>query len=165
MEMRNLIQRLKSLCAGLAVALYASMLTRAVTWAGPFNFIITAIVVGTATWLLIVGIVLFEVLVYREKVSDYVTTSFGSPSDGVLLLGAVLLIVLAFPAFVVVWQSDVGRWKYGIQVAVFFLSLGTGFLVHRKFPDMLPSVADKVTYFTGVGLGPAGVFQILIPPD
>ena len=78
-----------------------------------------------------------------------------------ILLVGVLCIVWTFPSLVIYWIIAPHNYKRAIEIAVFFSSTGSAFLYYYKNSVKFPSVADKVTFFSGVCLGPVAAVQIL----
>lgn len=77
-------------------------------------------------------------------------------------LASALLIVWAIPAFVLYITLNAGMYKKGIQVSVFILSTGIGIGYYIANRQLFPTATDKVTYFTGVCLGPATAVSLIL---
>lgn len=81
--------------------------------------------------------------------------------DALLLLIASFLIVWALPALLIYWSLDPRQYRHAIKIGTFLLSCGIGIAYYRSHRQAFHSTADRVTYFTGVCLGPAAAVEIL----
>ena len=79
-----------------------------------------------------------------------------------LLLFAVLCISFSGPTLLLYWLLRPEYHKKAIQTSTFLLSLGAALLYLRARPEKLPTVADKVTFLTGVCLGPPTALEFMI---
>ena len=82
--------------------------------------------------------------------------------DTLKLLLGYFLIVWAIPTSLVYWIVSPQYPKKAVQLGVFFMSSGIAILYYLKNPKKFPSVADKVTFFSGVCIGPISVIEILM---
>jgi hypothetical protein len=81
--------------------------------------------------------------------------------DDLLLLGGILLIIWTFPALILFWIIKPTGLRSSIKISIFFISAFIGTIYYFRNQRKFPTVADKVTYFSGVLLGPVGVYEIL----
>lgn len=79
----------------------------------------------------------------------------------VVLLG-VMATVWSVPALVLFSLFWPGDFRRPVSLAVFLISIGLGIFLYRRWRDQLVTPADKITFFTGVLLGPVGVVRILL---
>lgn len=76
-------------------------------------------------------------------------------------ISGLLSLFCAVPALIIylaVQPDHSGIW---IGSAVYLMSAGAGLLFYLGNTDMLPSAADKILFFSGVLLAPAGVIKIV----
>ena len=78
-----------------------------------------------------------------------------------VLIG-ILCALWALPAFIIYWMVAPGNFKKAIQIFVFLASASVGLLYYLTNRDKLPTLADKVTFFSGVCLGPITVVEIFM---
>jgi hypothetical protein len=50
-------------------------------------------------------------------------------------------------------------YKRAIQVFAFLVCLGGAIIFYLRYPNRLPSIADKVGFFTGVAIAPPTVLE------
>jgi membrane protein DedA with SNARE-associated domain len=81
--------------------------------------------------------------------------------DVVLLCLSVLLLSLAIPTLFILWFTGVQSHNNTMAIFVFFVSSGIGILYYANNEDKFRTVADRVSYFVGVCLGPATAIKIL----
>jgi energy-coupling factor transporter transmembrane protein EcfT len=79
-----------------------------------------------------------------------------------LLLLGILCISFSGPALLLYWVLRPEYHKKAIQTSVFLLGLGAALLYLRARPEKLPTMADKVTFLTGVCLGPPTALEFMI---
>jgi hypothetical protein len=77
-------------------------------------------------------------------------------------LVAVLALVLAPALLIIYLKIGPPGYKRAIQVFALFACLGGAIIFYLRYPDRLPSVADKVGFFTGVTLAPPTVLEWLL---
>lgn len=119
-------------------------------------------------FLILVSLVLTILLVLFHRFSDRnVFYSYEPPFSRFLrhplfLLFFLLLAVWTFPAIFLYWFFEPENLKKGIQVTS--LLLGILFSVSYYFfnSDDFKSTADKVSFFSGVILGPPTAFEFLL---
>ncbi|GBD97179.1 MAG TPA: hypothetical protein ENG83_02235 [Nitrospirae bacterium] len=74
---------------------------------------------------------------------------------------ALLFVFLAVPALIIYLAIHPNPPGTSLKIGAFFLSTGIGILYYFFNKDKFPSLADKVMFFTGILLGPVGVFEII----
>lgn len=101
---------------------------------------------------------------YCEKRISYNGVPYGDNIDLrlVLLFSGILCVVWAIPALIIFWLITPENHKKATQVGIFFICIGFSILYYWRHPEKFPTIADKVSFFTGVGLGPVTVIQIFI---
>lgn len=78
-----------------------------------------------------------------------------------LILGY-FLVVCAIPSCVIYLATNPQHPKKALQTAIFFVSMGIALIYFLKNKETFPSVADKVTYFTGAAIVPITVIEFLL---
>ena len=78
------------------------------------------------------------------------------------ILSSTLLMVWALPACFILYALDPASYPRAIRISVFLMSIGSAIAFYIAHPSQFPTMADKVTFFTGVGLGPATVVSFFI---
>ena len=85
-----------------------------------------------------------------------------NPFLQLVLVFGVLMIVWAIPAWIIYSVLQPEYPKRALKISVFLLTTGSGILYYIHNKEKLPSIADKITYFSGVTLGPVGVIEIIL---
>ena len=78
------------------------------------------------------------------------------------LLVGVLALVLATPVLIIYLQLGPRGYKRATQVFALLVCLGIAILYYLRYPHTLPSMADKVTFFSGVTLSPPTVLEFVL---
>ena len=71
-----------------------------------------------------------------------------------------LLVVWAFPALILFLILTPQSYQRGIQVCVLFLSVVLSIAYYVRNGDRFRSIADKLRYFSAVGLGPVTAVSV-----
>lgn len=79
-----------------------------------------------------------------------------------LLAFAVISILFAFPAMMLYWMFNPDVPKRAIEIAVIFLSIGISIVFYFRNKHKLLSPADKITFFSGVLIGPITLIHFLL---
>ena len=93
--------------------------------------------------------------------------SYPSPppwhSHPLLLTFSVLSILCSIPAFLIL-LTNVGplSQKKFLRVFIFLASVISSLVYYQQNTHRFSSLADKITFFLGIGLGPVGVVEIFI---
>ncbi|MBZ5498376.1 MAG: hypothetical protein LAP85_18405 [Acidobacteriia bacterium] len=75
---------------------------------------------------------------------------------------AALMCLCSIPAFFIYLALSPEHYAKAIRISVLLVSTGIGTFYYLTRRERFPTVADKVTFFTGVVLGPVGVTEILL---
>ncbi len=79
----------------------------------------------------------------------------------IFLLLYVMVIVFTFPAIIIYWVLKPEDIKKAIEITVLLISISAGLIYYFKNKEKFPKPSDKITFFTGVFLGPVGIVKIL----
>lgn len=96
---------------------------------------------------------LFNLLRFIRPINPYIGAL------GTIL--ALLLVFLAVPALIIYLASHPDPPAKSLKIGAFLISTGIGISYYFFNKDKFPSFADKVMFFTGILLGPMGVFEII----
>ena len=70
------------------------------------------------------------------------------------------MIVWAVPSALLFWSLNPESLPIGLKLACFLLSIGVAIVYYHVNPGAITSVADKVSFFSGVSLGPVTVLSV-----
>ena len=73
-----------------------------------------------------------------------------------------MALILSIPILILYLQIGPRGYKRAIQFFAFLISLGGAILFYVRHPNSLPSVADKVGYFSGATLSVPGVLEFAL---
>lgn len=93
-------------------------------------------------------------ILYKLMLTD------SSASFAVMLFPVCIFCIVFFPGALTYGLTLPEPYEIFAQVTVFLISLSWGILYFRKNFFRLRSVADKLIFFTGLCLGPAGIIRL-----
>ena len=85
-----------------------------------------------------------------------------SPFGAIATIFGVMCAVWALPALIIYWTLNPDYPKRAIKIFALLIGIASSLLYFLANRDKFPSVADKVTFFTGVILGPIGALEIIL---
>lgn len=77
-------------------------------------------------------------------------------------LFAVMCVCWSFPALIIYWFLNPNSPKGAIQVFAVIICAGGSIIHYYKIKRALPTLGDRITYFTSAILGPATVIQFIL---
>lgn len=85
------------------------------------------------------------------------------PYGPLLGLFGVLIVVWTIPAIILYWVLEPSSLKKGLQVTSLIVGLCFGLIYYwYKYSSEKPSLADKITYFSGFTIGPPTILEFLL---
>jgi hypothetical protein len=75
---------------------------------------------------------------------------------------AVLALVLATPVLIISLQIGPRGYKKAIQSFALFVCLAGAIIYYLRYPHRLPTIADKVAFFSGVTLSPPTALELVL---
>ena len=158
--------KFKQLGIGLAIAVggaflsYGGILLNVRFWPWPAYGLLTLCLIPTFIHYIIVCRVLARDRKENRNVC-YCMDSL-SPFGAIGAIFGMMCAVWAVPALIINWHLNPETPKRAIKIFALLIGIAVALLYFLANREKFPSVADKVTFFTGVILGPVGIVEITL---
>jgi hypothetical protein len=136
--------------------------------------------IATSTSMIVYMLILERELSSRSLVSLFITGAcliviarFRPPwakavvlrglEDSPLMYYLLVTLILWAPALVIIyWMVNPANWRKAIEICVFLAGVILGVCYYIRHRKELPSISDKVTYFSGVCTVPVVIVKLLL---
>jgi hypothetical protein len=78
------------------------------------------------------------------------------------MIFGIMCVIWAFPSLIIYWYLNPEFPERAIKIFALLISVGFSILYFAANREKFPRIADRITFFTGVGLGPVAVLEILL---
>ena len=98
---------------------------------------------------------------YKESTNEQVNLELPKQHTTFVIL-PISFICFSIPCFIIYFFILLFPLRQSMQIAVFLLSTGISIIYFMANKDKFPSLPDKVTFFSGVCVGPIAIVDILL---
>ena len=158
--------KLKQIGIGIAIAIggtllsYGGIFLNVRFWPWIASGLLILWIVPTFIHFIIVGRVLARDR--KEEHNFLYDTSQLSPFGAIAAIFGLMCAFWALPALVIYWHLNPQYPKNAIKIFALLIGIAFSTLYFLANREKFPSIADKVTFLTGVILGPVGVLEIVL---
>ena len=158
--------KLKQVGIGISIAIagtflsYGGILLNVLFWPWIASFLTILLIIPTFIHFIIVWRVLRRDR--REGRNVLYNMSSLSPFGAIAAVFGLMCAVWALPALIIYWYLNPEYPKRAIKICALLIGIASSCLYFLANREKFPSVADKVTLFIGVILGPVGILEIVL---